>query len=84
MTVTLEIDPEIEKGLQALAREHGMSLSEYLQEIAVREAGSLPLKTGKTGEQRAKAFLEWAESFPDTAPLPDDAISRASMHPDRL
>ena len=36
----------------------------------------------RQGEEKARAFLEWAESFPDTPPLSDDAISRASMYPD--
>lgn len=40
-------------------------------------------KPDVTGEERAKAFLEWAESFPDTPPLSDDAISRANLYPDR-
>ncbi len=83
MSVTLNLDPDVEKGLTALAKARGVSLSDYLQEIAAREAAGLLAKAGSTGEERAKAFLEWAESFPDTPPLSDEAISRASMYPDR-
>jgi hypothetical protein len=39
MTVTLNLNPEVEKGLTARARERGVSLDEYLQEIVTREAG---------------------------------------------
>jgi hypothetical protein len=39
MTVTLNLDPEVEKGLTARARERGVSLDDYLQEIVAREAG---------------------------------------------
>jgi len=84
MTVTLNLNPDVEKGLMALARERGMSLSDYLQEIAAREAARVSIRTNATGEEKARDFLEWAESFPDTPPLSDEAISRASMYPDRL
>jgi hypothetical protein len=83
MSVTLNLNPEVEKGLMTLAKERGVSLSDYLQEIAAREAARLPAKERSTGEERAKAFLEWAESFPDTPSLSDETISRASMYPDR-
>ena len=44
MTVTLNLNPEVEKGLTARARERGMSLDDYLQEIVTREA-SVPQST---------------------------------------
>jgi hypothetical protein len=31
-----------------------------------------------------REFDTWIESFPDTAPLPDEALSRESLYPDRL
>jgi hypothetical protein len=39
MTVTLNLNSEVEKGLVARARERGISLDDYLQEIVTREAG---------------------------------------------
>ncbi len=83
MSITLNLNPDVEKGLMALAKERGISLSDYLQEIAAREAARFPAKGIASGEERAQAFIEWAESFPDTPPLSDEAISRASMYPDR-
>jgi hypothetical protein len=38
MTVTLELNPEIEQGLLAQARERGVSLGDYLQEIVSKQA----------------------------------------------
>ena len=38
MTITLELQPEIEKGLLAQATERGVSLSDFVKEIVVREA----------------------------------------------
>lgn len=37
----------------------------------------------KSGEEKASAFVQWAKSHRDTPPLSDDAISRASLNPDR-
>ena len=82
MSVTVNLSPDVEKDLTALAQERGLSLGEYLQKIAAREAAGHRAKDG-TGEEKAKAFLEWADSFPDTPMLYDEAISRASMYPDR-
>jgi len=51
MTVTLNLNPEVEKGLAARAREHGVSLDDYLQEIVAREAAvpaSSPCSTKAT------------------------------------
>ena len=42
MTVTLNLNSEVEKGLVARARERGISLDDYLQEIVTREAGVPP------------------------------------------
>lgn len=39
MTVTLNLNPEVEKGLTARAHERGVSLDDYLQEIVARAAG---------------------------------------------
>jgi hypothetical protein len=39
MNVTLNLNPEVEKGLLARARARGLSLDDYLQELVAREAG---------------------------------------------
>ena len=31
----------------------------------------------------ARQFEEWAESFPDAPPIPDEALSRKNLYPDR-
>jgi hypothetical protein len=38
MTVTLDLNPEVEKELLAQARERGISLGDYLQEIVAGQA----------------------------------------------
>jgi hypothetical protein len=39
MNVTLNLNPEVEKGLLARAQARGVSLDDYLQELVAREAG---------------------------------------------
>ena len=42
MTITLDLQPEIEKGLLAQAAARGLSLADYLQEIVARQAQAFP------------------------------------------
>ena len=42
MTITFNLEPEIEQGLIGLANARGVSLSDYLQEIVSREVKSPP------------------------------------------
>ena len=39
MTVTLNLNSEVEKGLSARAHARGVSLDDYIQELVAREAG---------------------------------------------
>ena len=39
MTVTLNLNPEVEKGLTVRAHARGVSLDDYLQELVAKEAG---------------------------------------------
>jgi hypothetical protein len=34
-------------------------------------------------EQWAEQFEAWADSFPEAPPLPDEALSRENLYPDR-
>lgn len=38
MSITIDLQPEIERGLQAQAQAKGVSLAEYVSEIVAREA----------------------------------------------
>ena len=82
MDVTLSLNPEVEKSLLLRSREHGVSLEAYLYVLVARDiAVAAP---AKSGEEAARAFIRWADSFPETPPLSDEAISRANLYPDRL
>ena len=42
MSIILDLQPEIEQGLLALATARGVSLSDYVKEIITRQAGTPP------------------------------------------
>jgi hypothetical protein len=82
MNVTLSLTPEVEKGLTIRARARGVSLDDYLQELVEKDIG-VAFATGTSGEEKARAFVQWAKNHRDTPPLSDEAISRANMYADR-
>ena len=83
MTITLSLNPNVEKGLLARARERGLTLEAYLRELMEKEAS----KTNRpplTGKEKAQAFVAWAKGHRPTKPISEEAISRATLYPDRL
>ena len=52
MTITLNLQPEIERGLQAQANAKGVSLTDYAQEVLAREAkavsGRVPIDRSRS------------------------------------
>ena len=75
------MNAKTEQGLRQLAQQRGITIEVLLKEfIAGQLAGA---DSPRSGEERAEAFLAWADSFPDSSLLSDKAISRESMYPDR-
>jgi hypothetical protein len=79
MTIIIELPPEIEASLAALAAEHGMTLPNYLQhllegQVPARKAASL------SPAERARIWRESAKGLPHTPPLSDEAVSRESFY----
>jgi hypothetical protein len=68
VTVTLELRPDVEAGLAALARAKGLPLDVYLRSLL--EQFAAPTSSAEmTPEQKAAAFAQWVESFPETPVL---------------
>jgi hypothetical protein len=80
--ITLTLKPEVERGLLARARERGLTLDAYLDDLVKREAG-IAAGGQMSGKERAEAFVAWAKGHRATPPLSDEAISRSSIYPDR-
>jgi hypothetical protein len=82
MTIKVELPPEIETSLAALAAEQGMALPDYLkhlleEQVASRRAASL------SPSERARIWRESAKGLPHTPPLSDEAVSRESFYNSR-
>jgi hypothetical protein len=79
MTVTVELNPEVEAGLSALARAKGVPLQVFLRSLL--ELFAAPTAGAElTPEQKANAFEQWADSFPEVPVLSDEAMSREAIY----
>jgi hypothetical protein len=79
VTITIELPPEIEAGLAALAAEHGLALPQYLrrlleEQVPARKAAPL------SPAARAQLWRDSAKGLPHTPPLSDEAVSRESFY----
>ena len=70
------VDDLILSGVQAL-RERNLPQDQAVTLGARSAAGRA------NGREKAREFVEWAKSHPHNPPLSDEAISRASLNPDR-
>jgi hypothetical protein len=87
MTLTLELSPEREAALKAQAQARGMSVEEWLLQLADQLAPPTSIAhLQKTNPKEwMRQFRAWAESHDRTTPLlSDEAVSRESIYPDRV
>ncbi|MGO8816238.1 MAG: hypothetical protein ACLQVG_16495 [Terriglobia bacterium] len=82
MSIEIELKPEVEAEFKTRAQENRLALGEYLQRILEQHVPVHPVASAMTPEEKAKAFHDWAESFPyrRSTPLSDDAISREAFY----
>ena len=93
--MTIDIKPETERVVREELREgHFQSVDELiLSGVQAWRERNLARKRSETGgtasvdranaRDKAREFVEWAKSHPVTPLLSDEAISRASLNPDR-
>ena len=81
MSVTLELSPEIEASLAALAAARGLALPQYLQQLLVEQVPSRSARSLSAAERTAA----WraVEGLPIVPPLSDEAISRENLYDTR-
>ena len=85
MTVTIELSPETEVALQAVARASGLSIGQWLLQLAEEhvQPPSIAHLQLTDSKEWARQFRAWAESHdPNTPVLSDEAMSRESIYPD--
>jgi hypothetical protein len=78
MTVTIELSPEMEAGLAALAKAQGLALPQYVQHV-LKERISVSASELSPGE-RAAAWRSSVSDLPSSPPLSDDAVSRDGIY----
>jgi len=78
MTVTIELSPEIEAGLSALAAAHGLALPQYVQQVLAEQVPG----HAATPLTNAEKMAMWRDvkDLPIRPPLSDEAISRETMY----
>ena len=80
--MSLNLNPDIEAQLISLAQASGVSVEDFLSRV-VKEKTAHSQAPRLGPEQWITQFEEWADSFPETAPIPDEALSREYLYPDR-
>lgn len=78
VSVTIDIRPEIEAGLSALASARGIAVSEYLRQIIEERIPVTPQK--EFSKEEKITALNDVHNLPVTPLLSDEAISRESMY----
>jgi hypothetical protein len=82
----LDLPPEKENSLKAQAQARGMTVEQWFLQLA-EQAGpaAWDMKTTQDSPDLSweADFEEWLNGIPETPPLSDEAISRASLYPDR-
>lgn len=81
MRSTLEINSETAAKLQSLAKANNISVDDLLSRCVPGLTTLTP--PSATSEEAIRALDAWISSIPDTVPLTDEAISRASIYNDR-
>jgi Arc/MetJ-type ribon-helix-helix transcriptional regulator len=84
--MSIDINPETERVVRdELGQGHFRSVDELiLFGVRVWREHNLPQAQSRTnGPHKAEEFVEWAQSHPPSPPLSDEAVSRASLNPDR-
>ena len=79
MTIKIDLPPEIEAGLVALAAEQGLALTDYLQHL-LEERVAVPKSATLSPAERARLWRESAKGMPHTPLLSDEAVRRESFY----
>jgi hypothetical protein len=80
--VTLELKPKVEEQLEALAKQSGLSVEDYLEKKVEEMISASEPRPAKTPEERVRLWREFVNSHADiqAPPLSDEAISRESIY----
>ena len=77
MTVTIDLKPEIEASLSALAAAQGIDLAQLVERLIENQ---LPAMATPMSIAQRVALWRTIPNLPSRPPLPDEAISRESIY----
>lgn len=87
MTLTLNLTPDKTARLQEQARQAGLPLEDYVQQVLEQNTLSAAPPTEHTAEswaERTKRFFQWADSQDRTIPvIPMEALDREHLYEER-
>jgi len=86
MTVTIELSPEREAALQAQALARGLTIEQWLLELADQHAPATSIAhlQRSNPQEWGRHFDAWVNSHDPNLPvLSNEAMSRESIYPDR-
>jgi hypothetical protein len=83
MTMKLELNPEAEAGLLAQAQARGLSLEDFVKQVLEERGIGGRHAARLSAEERLHAFEEFMAGFESPAVVPDEALSRENLYPDR-
>lgn len=87
MNLTIQLPDEHAAALKAQAEAQGLTIERWLEKLAGQQAqpASVAHLQEANPQEWARRFRAWAETHdPNTPVLPDEAMNRASIYPDRL
>jgi hypothetical protein len=78
----MNLNPDVEARLIALAQAGGISVETFLRQVLEERSGFR--RTDRLAPPDwAAQFEQWANSFPEAPAIPDKALSRENLYPDR-
>ena len=85
IVMSLDVNPDTEARLLALAHASGLSVEEFLKEVVEERSRQLHVSASPplTPLERAAAWRDSVKGLPRTTPLSDEAIGRESIYSER-
>lgn len=79
MTVKLDLEPDVEAALTALAQAQGLSLEAYVEKVLRERSAAVGLRPVAGNAANARAFGAWARGHRAVGSLSDEALRRENL-----
>jgi hypothetical protein len=80
MTVTIELKPELEASLAALAADRGLGLPQFVAQALEKLVSNATSANALSPAERAAAWRASVQGLPIRPVLSDEAVSRADLY----